>query len=260
MGISSKGFSVALKLDKLCPKGESAAVAAGMGHVEHSEILKGLPEQVRQLFLYVSDNPWDDETLIHTSPSIWISTWMAGFSEEWATAHGIDTILNASFELQPPDWTCKLPAYLHLPIMDEESFSQFDLFQQAADFIHHNISAGRSMLVHCSAGESRSVTSLLAYFIVHRREGLAATLGRIRSIRHRAYPNIGFFLYLLALERHILGQQSIPVAALLLHRNFATSSFAETGLAGLQEACDDLQLKLRNATMKATDGSSDGII
>ena len=78
--------------------------------------------------------------------------------------------------------------------------------------------AGHPVLVVCRRGMSRSVSAVVAWLLVHRRMTLRAAMERVRAVHPTAYPNIGFWQLLLALEGAVHGATSIPPAALRMHR------------------------------------------
>jgi protein-tyrosine phosphatase len=84
-------------------------------------------------------------------------------------------------------------AHFIVPVWDhaDEPIEQY--WPAAADFIEHHISMGHSVLVHCHAGMSRSVSTVL-YYMMHKR-GFAtadAALEVVKLARCVAQPNEGF--------------------------------------------------------------------
>lgn len=55
-----------------------------------------------------------------------------------------------------------------------------------------SIDAGGRVLVHCYAGQSRSIAFAMAYLIGVRRCSLADAWARVKAVRPSAHPNSGF--------------------------------------------------------------------
>ncbi|CAH1779548.1 unnamed protein product [Owenia fusiformis] len=71
-----------------------------------------------------------------------------------------------------------------------QELSQF--FRQAIDFIHQARLDGGTVLVHCLAGVSRSVTVTVAYIMTSTDLGWRDALNAVRGARRCANPNYGF--------------------------------------------------------------------
>jgi protein-tyrosine phosphatase len=84
-------------------------------------------------------------------------------------------------------------AHLFIPIKDQASAPIESHFEEVYRFIERNLNSGRTVLVHCAAGRSRSVTLVVYYML---RKGIAhsvsAALNLIRKQRPIARPNPGF--------------------------------------------------------------------
>lgn len=76
---------------------------------------------------------------------------------------------------------------------------------------------GEKVVVHCSAGCSRSVTITLAYMMKHKKMTLLEALTWIRKRRPIVYPNKGFYKQLIEYETEINGKSSIPLIGLEFH-------------------------------------------
>jgi predicted protein tyrosine phosphatase len=72
-------------------------------------------------------------------------------------------------------------------------------------------SRGEAVLVNCAAGRSRSAAVILAHLMAHEKMSLAEALNLLRTQRPFAYPNIGFMLQLMVLERRLRGVEGASV-------------------------------------------------
>ncbi|GAB5492592.1 MAG: hypothetical protein Phog2KO_28070 [Phototrophicaceae bacterium] len=64
-------------------------------------------------------------------------------------------------------------------------------------FIHEQIEADKTVLVHCAAGMSRSVSLTMAYLIEYEKMSLAEAFGTVREGRTQAYPHENLLISLI---------------------------------------------------------------
>lgn len=87
------------------------------------------------------------------------------------------------------------------------------LVQRAAD---SHVTSERKVLVHCSAGVSRSATVLVAWAMKRRRMSLLASVAHVRKVR-RIYPIEALFTWLIALDNTLADKDSeeerVPASA-----------------------------------------------
>ena len=79
--------------------------------------------------------------------------------------------------------------------------------------------SGGGVLVHCIAGVSRSATIVIAHLVAARGMSLLDAAGLVKAKRKVVLPNRGFFAELVALERELRGESSLPANALELHKS-----------------------------------------
>ncbi|KAG0216483.1 protein-tyrosine phosphatase-like protein [Mortierella sp. GBAus27b] len=85
------------------------------------------------------------------------------------------------------DFTYKVIA---VPDLDETNLLKF--FPDTFEYINDAITRGGKVLVHCSAGVSRSVTIVCAYLMKTQNMTAETALDHVQSIRFVAEPNDGF--------------------------------------------------------------------
>lgn len=117
------------------------------------------------------------------------------------TRQGVTHILCAAEELYPAH-PGKF-AYRHVMASDVPEYNLSRHFDQASDFILEAISNGGTVLVHCAAGISRSVTLSIAYLMKHENMKLSSAYGLIKSRRAIANPNPGFIKQLKDFEQRL---------------------------------------------------------
>jgi protein-tyrosine phosphatase len=148
----------------------------------------------------------------HILDNIYIGGYRDATNREFLRAHGIVYIVNCARELPAapeylPTRVCR--QYLHLPMRDALNECLLKYLQRGVAFMHacavRRVSApgGKraGILVHCSAGMSRSVSLVLAYLMLERGWTYASALRYVKSQRRIANPNPSFKLQLQYLQR-----------------------------------------------------------
>ncbi|CCG82627.1 Tyrosine-protein phosphatase yvh1 [Taphrina deformans PYCC 5710] len=87
---------------------------------------------------------------------------------------------------QQKTYTCKA-----IPALDTGDQNLLQYFSECVKFIDEARSANGRLLIHCHAGQSRSVTILAAYLMQRDRIGVRSALDKIRAIRE-VQPNDNF--------------------------------------------------------------------
>ena len=82
---------------------------------------------------------------------------------------------------------------------------------KACKFIERARLEGKSVLVHCTMGMSRSATLVLVYLVRHLNMTLAEALMYTKERRPVASPNPGFMAQLVTMERAHTGRVTIDV-------------------------------------------------
>lgn len=110
----------------------------------------------------------------------------------------------------------KVPGVIYdrVSIIDSPSSSITNICHTTCDIIEAALQSNNGsgkILVHCSAGISRSPTIVAAYLMKHRNMSLRAALGQIVRARPQASPNPGFLRQLKDLELQLHGTLSLDV-------------------------------------------------
>jgi atypical dual specificity phosphatase len=104
---------------------------------------------------------------------------------EWAIAHHIDTVLTLTPEPLPEQSVAGLPLKLvHLPMRDH-AVPSVETLGKGAEIVSDNLREGRSVLVHCLAGEGRTGCVLAAYLMRDKGLTAAEALRTLRAIKPR---------------------------------------------------------------------------
>ena len=99
---------------------------------------------------------------------IWIGSVYNAHDKKFLNKHGITHILSCAKEFRKADFQSKIQYHI-LPITDNKVNSRTELlFREGAAVIDKWVRAGHTMIVHCHAGISRSVSVVMAYYILYR--------------------------------------------------------------------------------------------
>ncbi|CAM8916323.1 unnamed protein product [Rhodiola kirilowii] len=99
--------------------------------------------------------------------------------------------------------------YKNFSIIDNEDADISCIFTDACDFIDYVERTGGKVLVHCFEGRSRSVTLVLAYFMLRKRFTLLDAWNMLKRVHRRAQPNDGFAKILVELDWKLHGKVSM---------------------------------------------------
>lgn len=96
----------------------------------------------------------------------------------------------------------------HIQARDAEDEDISTSFAAACEFLESSNELGRRVLVHSIAGQSRSVSVVLAYLIRVERMTLSNAFALLKSKHPDSLPNPGFWKQLMQQEGHTFGKIS----------------------------------------------------
>ena len=103
---------------------------------------------------------------------------------------GIKNVISVIADFTPPypdDFD-----YLVVNAFDTENTDLSDVFDRTNAFINDSVLNGESILIHCYAGRSRSVSILIAYIMQEFGMRYNDSLNAIKNIREIVEPNTSF--------------------------------------------------------------------
>lgn len=129
--------------------------------------------------------------------NLYLSGVDAASDESLLVANDIKRIVSIGVESKPH----LLIKQLAFPtILDSPDVSLVGTIRQCLPFIEEGINSGDNVLVHCIYGQSRSVSIIAAFMILHRNFTLNDALETIKSKRSTICINPGFLCQLMCLS------------------------------------------------------------
>jgi len=138
-------------------------------------------------------------------PNLFLSNWEASNNKSLIAKKQIKAVITIETTPKPRDilefYKANNIDFMYLALGDLPSENIAKYFNTSYDFINRHISRGESVLVHCAAGVSRSVTLVINYIIRKYFIGQSNdspdfivdwVINFIRGVRPYVNPNSGF--------------------------------------------------------------------
>lgn len=100
---------------------------------------------------------------------------------------------------------------LVLQVDDDRSEDIYPHLKTAVDRMYQVFSQGGKVIVHCTAGVSRSAAVAIAYLIRHRKMTLRRAYTSVAKARPVSRPNSTFLIQLIKFERDTMGTSSTRI-------------------------------------------------
>jgi protein-tyrosine phosphatase len=174
-------------------------------NLHYSEYLAGVQEMTRVSFFL--EKRLDIQEII---PNLFLSGMNHADDNVTHASYGIKSIVNVT------DVTDSVPntfeddptyTYMKLKIRDSPNENIYKCFDICSDFISREIEKGKSVLVHCVAGISRSATLVMAHIMKTRKLTVSKAYWIVKNKRWVIEPNMGFYNQLLEYEQDIFKQK-----------------------------------------------------
>jgi protein-tyrosine phosphatase len=119
-------------------------------------------------------------------PNIWISNFGSICELQPLLDRNITHIISAVLGVEP--LFPKHIQYTKLPLRDIDEEDIYQYFDKVSDIIHNDVSQGKSVLVNCRCGVSRSTTLVCAYLIKYHNMSATKAIRTIQEKRPCANP------------------------------------------------------------------------
>ena len=151
---------------------------------------------------------WEEVSLVVGSGGWSVYLGGAGcVTPRWLRRHAIGTIVNCAADVPALSDAERVEAGVSLVaslrMVDHHAFPCKPALLEGIAAIDAAVACGRSVLVHCLRGMSRSAAVTAAWMMVRQRCTLSDALARLRAVRPVVLPNLGFLLELLRLEAEL---------------------------------------------------------
>jgi atypical dual specificity phosphatase len=109
---------------------------------------------------------------------------------EWVKKQGIGSVLTLTEDPLPSEWTEGLGmTFEHIP-MNDHAAPTLESLEESVDFMRGELKRDRAVLVHCLAGQGRTMCVIAAYLIEEKGMQPQAAITDLRSIRRGAVETV----------------------------------------------------------------------
>ncbi|KAI6113431.1 protein-tyrosine phosphatase-like protein [Pisolithus croceorrhizus] len=204
-----------------------------------------------------------DSASLVVPPSLYLGPCSAASSKPFLSKNSITHVLSIGAS---PSARVDGVVYQRLSISDSASSSIAKVTDAACDLIDKALASKKGkgkILVHCSAGISRSPMVVAAYLMKRKGMTLKEALGKIIRVRPQVSPNAGFLQQLKDLDMELYGSVSLEVDELPKREKDRLALFAEdtegtparigdTKAATAAMTLEDITIAAANLTTTAT--------
>jgi protein-tyrosine phosphatase len=121
---------------------------------------------------------------------LYIGNYLNASDREWLDKNHITHIVNATPDI--PNYFPQDYKYLQLKLLDSPQQSIYQVLEPSYKFIYNAMGNGGTVLIHCRAGMSRSVSVSIYFLMKLKGWTYLQALNFIKSKRSIAQPNHGF--------------------------------------------------------------------
>lgn len=131
--------------------------------------------------------------------NLYLGNVVAAGDEKFLKKSKISHILIAAEDIEPSFTTGY--TYKQLPLVDVPEIKIIEYFVESIKFIDQARESGKTVLVHCLGGVSRSATLVIAYVMVKEEKSLKDAFAFVHKRRSKINPNPGFIAQLEIFEK-----------------------------------------------------------
>lgn len=163
---------------------------------------------------------------------LYLSSLTAAQDVELLNKNRITHVINCCLESQTPNYGISNLNCLLLKLRDTGLENIDSLFLEAIAFIHEARMQGKSVLVHCYQGVSRSASLVIAYIMWANDLSYEEAYGHVRSCRGVISPNTGFIFRLVSWWRRRHSDLTVARIAAKYAEDYAIK-----GIISIEEGC-----------------------
>lgn len=151
-----------------------------------------------QLSQYNNDDEARFVSCSRIIPELYLGNLVASYHIPTLQAHAISAVVSVMEDRNPrwelPEFRALIPAedHLFIPAGDTDTQDLLVHLSRICDFIDAQHNAGRTVLVHCIAGVSRSPTVVVAYLMKKWHKELGKALKYVKGKRNEVWPSPNF--------------------------------------------------------------------
>eukprot|EP01129_Flabellula_baltica_P014528 TRINITY_DN6975_c0_g1_i1.p1 TRINITY_DN6975_c0_g1~~TRINITY_DN6975_c0_g1_i1.p1 ORF type:complete len:516 (-),score=128.95 TRINITY_DN6975_c0_g1_i1:1360-2907(-) len=149
----------------------------------------------------------------------------SAINKKWMNSAGISAIVNVTKEIK--NFYPKEFEYYKIAVSDSWETNINMHLSGAIRFIHKNLREGKSVLVHCQQGQSRSVTVTMAYLMRAKRKALMEIIEEFNEKEIYTNINDGFKQQLMNFEKKKLKKSSVDFFNYGKRRRSAVVSYSD---------------------------------
>lgn len=128
--------------------------------------------------------------------NLYVGDFDAILNQNETKEEGITAIVRLDMASREKYQWCKDFAILDVAFADTKAIPD-GIIPKVTKFIYRQIENDKTVLVHCAAGMSRSVSLTMAYLIEYEGMSLAEAFGTVREGRTQAYPHENLLISLI---------------------------------------------------------------
>lgn len=182
----------------------SALLLASLWLRSKKYIRKSLAIEARAIFfMHVACNVLDDFLFLGSARSLRRSNLVK--------EKAISLVINATVDVPHPDHESSEIECVRIPVEDKPDAILSVYFDVVSDKIEEARISGKSVLVHCNAGISRSPTLVVAYLMKHKMMTLSDAYSHVKSRRLFVQPKPGFWKQLMEFEHRLYQKNTVTM-------------------------------------------------
>jgi protein-tyrosine phosphatase/Leucine-rich repeat (LRR) protein len=157
-----------------------------------------IPYQIKHMLVGL-----EDTLPVEILPGIYVGGKLAAKNYPLLKHKGIEYILNVAHKESDSHFPDIFKQVVVLSALDSDDQDMSQYFDMAHDMINKALQESSGILVHCIAGQSRSVCLVLSYLMKYHNMSFNDAMDYVKTRRHTAQPNMSFQIQLMEYEAQL---------------------------------------------------------